>query len=274
MEKAYKMKAIKRWLDLSYIKRNFLIAICVGTLICLFAIAIQKIGLENNYTKEALTAIFSVVTSLLALYATHESSSRQHALQYITNKRFDWLRDIRTLTSKLCGKMSLAEIYFDEWNGEINEEEKNKKKLMFMEKYSKICEVMAKLYLYYNFGGERDHILLLLLRKLDTELKIMTEQVNSTSSRQSEKKDREKILKLLEDHTQVYLKLEWERIKDETKYAGNIKQRSHFIRKKMIKQRQKLYDKKFAFESECENISLDNLEIGKIKDYWRNNKSK
>lgn len=268
------MKAIKRWLDLSYIKRNFLIAISVGILICLFAIIIQKIGVENNYTKEALTAIFSVVTSLLALYATHEVSSRQHALQYITNKRFDWLRDIRYLTSKLCGKVSLAEIYFDEWESEIDEEEKSKKKFMFMKKYSEICEVMAELYLYYNFGGERDHILLLLLRKLDQELKTLIAELSKTSPNDTNKEIRGKILKLLEDHTQVYLKLEWERIKDETKYVGNIKQRNNFIRKKMIKQRQKLYDKKFAFESEYKNIKLDDLEIEKIKDRWKKNKSK
>ena len=42
----------------------------------------------------------------------------------------------------------------------------------------------------------------------------------------------------------------------------------------MIKQRQKLYDKKFAFESEYKNIELDDLEIEKIKDRWKNNKSK
>lgn len=129
------MRTIKRWLDLGYVKRNLLIAICVGTLICVFAILIQKIGVEGEYTKEILTSTFSVVASLLALYATYENSSREHALQYITNKRFDWLRDIRSLTSKLCGKMSLAEVYFDDWDNTADEKDnKYKKKNIVFEK--------------------------------------------------------------------------------------------------------------------------------------------
>lgn len=135
------MRTIKRWLDLGYVKRNLLIAICVGALICVFAILIQKIGVEGVYTKEILTSTFSVVASLLALYATYENSSREHALQYITNKRFDWLRDIRSLTSKLCGKMSLAEVYFDDWDNAADEKDnKYKKNLLFLKKFPKLTK--------------------------------------------------------------------------------------------------------------------------------------
>lgn len=263
------MRTIKRWLDLGYVKRNLLIAICVGALICVFAILIQKIGVEGGYTKEILTSTFSVVASLLALYATYENSSRQHALQYITNKRFDWLRDIRSLTSKLCGKMALAEVYFDDWDNTTDEEDdKCKKKLLFLKKVSEINELMSCLYLYYNFGGERDHILLLLLKKLDKELDNMIEYIVAQRQEKPSKDDRKKILKLIEDHTQVYLKLEWERIKDETKYVGNIKHRSLFIKKKMVKQRLNLYERKNRFENDFKNIELDDLAIGKIKSFW------
>ena len=263
------MRTIKRWLDLGYVKRNLLIAICVGALICVFAILIQKIGVEGGYTKEILTYTFSVVASLLALYATYENSSREHALQYITNKRFDWLRDIRSLTSKLCGKMSLAEVYFDDWDNAADEKDnKYKKKLLFLKKVSEINEVMSCLYLYYNFCGERDHILLLLLKNLDKELDNMIQYIAAQRKEKPSKDDRKKILKLIEDHTQVYLKLEWERIKDETKYVGNIKHRSHFIKKKMVKQRLNLYEKKNRFENDFENVKLDDLAIGKIKSFW------
>ena len=81
------------------------------------------------------------------------------------------------ITSKLCGKMSLAEVYFDDWDNTADEKDnKYKKKLLFLKKVSEINEVMSCLYLYYNFGGERDHILLLLLKNLDKELDELEKQ--------------------------------------------------------------------------------------------------
>lgn len=110
--------------------------------------------------------------------------------------------------------------------------------------------------------------MLLLLKNLDKELDNMIQYIAAQRKEKPSKDDRKKILKLIEDHTQVYLKLEWERIKDETKYVGNIKHRSHFIKKKMVKQRLNLYEKKNRFENDFENVKLDDLAIGKIKSFW------
>ena len=44
---------------------------------------------------------------------------------------------------------------------------------------------MSCLYLYYNFGGERDHILLLLMKNLDKELDNMIQYIAAQKEREA-----------------------------------------------------------------------------------------
>ena len=60
-------------------------------------------------------------------------------------------------------------------------------------------------------------------------------------------------LRLLVQHTQIYLKLEWERIKNESVYDGSIKHRRKKIKKKMLNDRLELYEEQKRFDKEPNN---------------------
>lgn len=126
--------------------------------------------------------------------------------------------------------------------------------------YYAFSSKFISLYLKYNLKGERDRIILQILRELYiavenlngkfSEIKFKELSYKNISELYDNKKAIITILFLLVQHTQVYLKLEWERIKNESIYDGSVKHRRKKIKRKMEKDRLELYKEQLDFDVE------------------------
>lgn len=129
--------------------------------------------------------------------------------------------------------------------------------------YYKFSNKFTLLYLKYNLKGERDKIILQILKELynsmqelDRKLTMLRfKAINDTDLNDLYECKKNIIidLRLLVQHTQIYLKLEWERIKNESIYDGSIKHRRKKIKKKMINDRLELYEEQKEFDKEPNN---------------------
>lgn len=212
-----------------------------------FAIIKQYYNDDNNYLKIAVSGIFTISTTCLTIIRSQEDKTRSVALQYVTDKRIVWLKDTRSLTTSLC--KSVTYYLYD------NNDNKEKTR----EAYSQIMEAISGLYIRYNFSGERDQILLHLLDAVQHELEKIKLIYNSDSNeycirKEIQKEKIRKILELLMLHTQVYLKLEWERVKEETIYEGDISLRKYFVKERMVKERLRLYKDRLKYQESNANI--------------------
>lgn len=272
-----KMKSFKnflrRFFSLNFIIQLILLVTFLGvTLWLFFALIKNYYSDENNYLKIAISGIFSISAACLTLVRNQEDKNRSAALQYITDKRIDWLKDTREITKALCKNVTYYLYEISEGNDDSKDEDK------LREAYSNIMEAIAGLYIRYNFSGERDQILLHLLDTVQFELakyKIIKSNtdIQTPIVKDMQKEKIRKILELLIIHTQVYLKLEWERIKEETIYEGDINFRRKIIKEKMVKERLKLYKDRVNYEkrsADIENI----FEVFSIKTVYEELKNK
>lgn len=119
------------------------------------------------------------------------------------------------------------------------------------------------LYLKYNLKGERDKIILQILKELYNSMQELDRNLTMLRFKATNDTDLNALyeckkniiidLRLLVQHTQIYLKLEWERIKNESVYDGSIKHRRKKIKKKMLNDRLELYEEQKRFDKEPNN---------------------
>lgn len=231
-----------------------------------FAIIKARFVDDNNYLKIVISGIITVSVGCLTMVRTQEDKSRQAALQYITEKRIDWLKDTRSMTVDLYKNATLY-LYDDidkfSSNGLDNMTENDKKDNAdkLISAYADLMGAIAGLYIRYNFKGERDQILLRILDAIQEKMSEYKERrclgrTESFNDSGNLKKDIRKLLELLMLHTQVYVKLEWERVKEETIYEGSINLRGKYIKKKMVKKRLQLYRDRENYDNDKKNIDI------------------
>lgn len=127
------------------------------------------------------------------------------------------------------------------------------------------------LYLKYNLKGERDRIILQVLRELYKAVNEFDEQLTKLKFKELSYKNIDElydskkkiitILRLLVQHTQIYLKLEWERIKNESVYDGSVKHRREKIKRKMENDRLELYKAQKNFDDEGKDKKIDRFSL-------------
>ena len=252
-------KIFIKWFDLQYIAKNMLIVLLLGMILLVFTyfIFIIPIGIETEYTKAAIAGIFAICAAALTGFSTHEDGNRQIALRYVTDKRVGWLNNLSSWTAELCELYcKYINLYREICNGSFVKKEDY---IFINEIYSKIIRIISELYLHYNFTGGRDRIILQLLQIIEYKLGELHNRLRVYNISEILCTDEDtyirKALELLVKHSQIYYKLEWERIKDEVVYAGNVNVREKIIKKAMVKKRLKLYEEQINFN----NISKDNL---------------
>lgn len=226
-----------------------------------FAIIKARFVDDNNYLKIVISGIITVSVGCLTMVRTQEDKSRQAALQYITEKRLDWLKDTRSMTVDLY-KNAAFYLYddIDKSSSESLDNMAENDKLISA--YADFMGAIAGLYVRYNFKGERDQILLRILDAIQEKMSNYKEyrcsgKTNGFQNVDTLKNNIRKLLELLMLHTQVYTKLEWERVKEETIYEGSINLRRKYIKKKMVKKRLQLYKDRDSYDKEEINVLQD-----------------
>ena len=133
---------------------------------------------------------------VLSLRKAKENQEKSLAVQYITDKRVDWIYEVRNTMSEF---IALA-------NDCMYKIVTDRHEKIPDEMYRNLNIYYAKLRLLFNFSGKEDKEILELLNKI----------VQDVSNRERGKKDSRENLEKLTRYCQVYLKLEWERVKMET----------------------------------------------------------
>ncbi|MFR9272421.1 hypothetical protein [Extibacter sp. GGCC_0201] len=114
------------------------------------------------------------------------------AVKYITDRRVEWIENVRKTVSEYVSVVQSMEEMDTAQIRDI---------------LGKVNQISAYLKLLLNFSGQIDEIILEIMANIVDEL-------------QEDKPDFERIHSLLElliQHTQIYLKLEWNRVKREVK---------------------------------------------------------
>lgn len=217
----------------------------------------QKPSLDYR-TLGTIAAAFAGV--IIYLVKTEENN-RRNALKYTTDNRSDWMKYGRECTAQLIKNNEKFLILIDQkhlyktinTNSASSGSGNNPDSGKILDVYQKfmselICsladirENIAALKLHYNFVGGRDNVL---LKLLDMHQETIIEFEPSVSNQTlNDRKLRDKIRYILNEllwHTQIYNKVEWERLKEEVSYVGNIDVRDQYIKLKMIDKREKYY---------------------------------
>lgn len=286
----------RRFLDSSALMRiSVFIIVATICLVISFSV-INKVASSEDTTY--LKALISSIFSLGAVYSTaiwsHEEKNRDVMLHYVTEKRLEWITSTRQLTADFCQYVyeyiSVASQKKDSSDTNSNssvipgyivagkkikfwldvkhilKEDKKEAKAEREKLFAQIGATLANLYMHYNFSGERDLILIKTLNSIYKTVKEFRDQYNNSAPEKTEQillKLQALIIKNLEllvAHSQVYFKVEWERIKNEALYVGEIHDRKKIIRAKLKRDRLRQYKNRSKIHDEFNNIK-DLLEI-------------
>lgn len=130
-------------------------------------------------------------------------------LQHITDKRIDWMYTVRNITSEYIGLILYSEHQYRFAGKDIP-----------TEIYRDINEKTAKMRLFYNFAGFIDKKILDVVADINR---------NIGNKEYKSQKILDKV-ELLTKYSQVYFKLEWERVKMET-YQNLLDEEEEFKKK-------------------------------------------
>lgn len=137
-----------------------------------------------------VAAVFSVISFLgnifLYIHKTREQK-RQNGIEYITNKRVDWIYAVRQEASAF---LSLAHVLAKP--GKFSDDD-----------IIKLNEKLYILELYLNFGGIIDRVLIQLLYQIIEDVKVR----NSDNANMH--------AQMFCNNLRIYLKVEWNRVKAE-----------------------------------------------------------
>ena len=198
----------------------------------IFAIIIINYSWDDNHSRDFLqvtiSSLIAIGTTCLTLMYSQKAREKELALRYITEKRVDWINETRNLTGDLCEYL---------WQFVNAQTATDKDKA-----YAKIGGALANLYMRYNLKDEADKYLLGILDKVFLTLYFRKEITLLYG--EAKLSDRlVECIKLLTRHSQIYLKVEWDRVKDETLYAGDEELRDKDIKSKMKELRLGLYER-------------------------------
>lgn len=134
----------------------------------------------------------------LSLKAAQISNQKNISVQYLTNKRVDWIYEVRnTLAEFIALAQECASKKVHDNSAKIPEKI-----------YREMNVYIAKLRLLFNFNGDDDKKILDLINKIKD---------NISEGEDFRPLNFQNDIILLTKYSQVYLKLEWERVKYEIK---------------------------------------------------------
>lgn len=145
-------------------------------------------------TVAALFSILSVVGAIINYFR----QKKQIKIQYITNKRVNWINEIRRETAEY---VTMMQIFC------------RKGKQFTQEEFYSVVSKQYTIRLYLNYAGVIDHVI----------EETMEKMVNYFNASQFDKAEEE--CATLVNHMQIYLKVEWDRVKTEAsgkKYTNKI----------------------------------------------------
>lgn len=244
---SYIAKLLKRFFEIKHLKMVLIFCVLsvIGILLiyALYSFMLYKgLYVPENWG-EALPLLIGAIGACITIIYTHEDKSRELALNYVTQQRTKWLEKGRFLTADLC---KYVWQYANVTKGCSAE--------YLSDLYGQIGGIIVNLYIRYNFAGKRDKVLLHILENMYRKIKKLKQLYDNKNS---DVKDIEAIreqldvyLKLLTVHSQIYFKIEWERIKEETLYSGNIRLRQRIIKGKMVKWRLALYKERTKYDEQ------------------------
>lgn len=126
--------------------------------------------------------------------AEKELLSRQLAVQYITDKRVDWIYEVRNTLSEFISSVEERTIGYDDVTGNRLDEGIN----------HRIRSSYYKLKLLFNYQGNADKEIMKLLEVAMTVPETESDEANLYTT-----------LDMIVSKSQQYLKSEWERVKHE-----------------------------------------------------------
>lgn len=228
------------------LKEMMMIANSVKTIICTILImififvVIDVVGFDgkiSDLVKSIVAVIGSTCVAWMTLLYSRREKDKELSLRHITEKRLEWINDTRNLTSELCE--CLAQFIYSD----IHNKEKIK---------AKIGGVLANLYMRYNLNDENDRVLLNLLDVIFVNVLYYGDSKRSRFILINASK-------YLTIHSQIYFKVEWERVKLETGYTGDEEKKDGFVKEKMNELRINLYEQEENNSKSYDEILKDGL---------------
>lgn len=159
----------------------------------------QQLGVSWEAIGIVIAAFFSVLSFIgyiIQFFYNRWEKKKNWSIQYITDKRVDWIYAVRKEASSF-----LALVHTYQMKSEIPSEE-----------FEKICEKVYILELFFNFGGIVDNVLISLMND------ILDDMRNHRSIEANEQ--------LFCNHLRIYLKVEWNRVKDEAEGKKYTKEKN------------------------------------------------
>lgn len=148
--------------------------------------------LDSKFGAAAIAALVSFIICCITNYVQNRNAKAEVAVKYITDRRVEWIENVRKTVSEYVSVVQSMEEMDTAQIRDI---------------LGRVNQIGAYLKLLLNFAGQIDEIILEIMANIVDEL-------------QEDKPDFERIHSLLElliQHTQIYLKIEWNRVKREVK---------------------------------------------------------
>lgn len=162
-------------------------------------------------TDEIMIALMAFIGALVGGVCTLVANRKNISVQYITDKRVDWIYEVRnTLAEYIAIAQECATILAS-------------KKKVTKELYRELDGYLAKLRLLFNYAGEDDREILDVIEDIRKEI--------SGRKNFDEGKLENDIVKLTQ-LSQRYLKMEWERVKYETTGKASARAGKRWKRKR------------------------------------------
>jgi len=188
----------------------------------------------------AIAAFLSIINFIKSIYDTYSSKvnfKKQMRINYITDKRVDWINKVRDTASKYISNV------FNVTGGVLLNEFETTSIIMLYE-----SENLLRLLL--NFDGDIDSIIINKMNDINKKIS------------DDEFKEAQLHTELLMIHLQVYLKLEWNRVNSEVKTgkydSSQLKKETIELYKK-YPSRDKL--ERLEIEKACLKLNLKDMKI-------------
>lgn len=165
---------------------------CGGTLLGIF---ISSIFQKNQIKKQLISQQDNLKKTIENKI---NENNKKLLTEHVTDKRMEWIYTVRQVLAEY-----ISTVYFVAEKYKIKKENEGS---VPTERYRELNEYRAKLNLLFNFSGEIDKVILKLVDSIDSNL----------SSEKFHPLQFQNDIDLLTKHCQIYLKLEWERVKLES----------------------------------------------------------
>ena len=212
---------------------------------------------SSDFVKMITAGIGTACTAYFSLKYHQIDKDKELSLRYITEKRLDWINDTRELTSELCAY--IAKFVYDSGVDKCTAR-------------NEIAGTLSSLYVRYNLNDENDRVLLDVLDYMYVSV-IYFEKLEESCDRAEAKNRLVEAAKLLTIHSQIYLKVEWERVKLETTYSGDETHKDKIVKEKMSELRLSLYEQAVRDSKNNEKVLANGLYGLRLNEVYKKIKS-